>query len=79
MTQELWRISVLPYITDPETESFSFLTDPVSVMDDFQTLSETGGGESARLINEEKVVKHMLLFVFGSKWEAYLNEVMKNL
>lgn len=79
ITQELWRSTVLPHITDPEIESFSFLTDPISVMDDFQTLAEVGGGESARLINEEKVVKNMFLFIFGSKWEVYLNEVMKNL
>lgn len=79
ITQELWQATIFPNMTDPDIESYRFLTDPVNVMDDFQTLSEVGGGESARLINEEKVVKHMLLFIFGSRWEVYLNEVMKNL
>ncbi|MBT8339652.1 MAG: hypothetical protein KJP07_06540, partial [Desulfatitalea sp.] len=50
-----------------------------SVMEAFQIFAEAGGGESARLIDEEKVVKNMLLLIFGSRWEMYLDEFMKNL
>lgn len=51
----------------------------MSVMEEFQVFAEVGGGESARLVNEEKVVKQMLVLVFGGRWEMYLNEFMKNL
>lgn len=51
----------------------------MTVMEEFQIFAEVGGGESARLVNEEKVVKQMLVLVFGGRWEMYLNEFMKNL
>lgn len=51
----------------------------MSVMEEFRIFAEVGGGESARLVNEEKVVKQMLVLVFGGRWEMYLNEFMKNL
>jgi hypothetical protein len=51
----------------------------MAVMEEFQIFAEVGGGESARLVNEEKVVKQMLVLVFGGRWEMYLNEFMKNL
>jgi hypothetical protein len=51
----------------------------MTVMAEFQMFAEIGGGESARLVNEEKVVKQMLVLVFGGRWEMYLDEFMKNL
>ena len=69
----------MPNITDPDIESFEYLTDTQSVMKDFRIIAEAGGGESARIINEEKVIKNMLLLIFGTRWEMYLNEFMKNL
>ncbi len=79
MTKYYWTTVILPNMKDPGIESFSYLTDSQAVMADFQTFAEVGGGESARLINEEKVIKHMLLLIFGTRWEMYLNEFMKTL
>jgi hypothetical protein len=64
---------------DFASEDLSFTADSHSVMQEFQTLTEAGGGESARLTDDEKVVKDMLLLVFGARWERYLGEFTKNL
>ena len=74
-----WQKYYLPRMTDPGIESYEFLTDSEMVMKDFESLARAGGGESARLINDVKVVKHMLLMIFGTRWEMYLDEFMKNL
>lgn len=79
MTRELWQDNILPRMTDPGIESYEYLTDPHMVMEDFETFARVGGGESARLINEEKVIQHMLLMIFGTRWEMYLDEFMRNL
>ena len=79
LTRYYWETYVQPNMTDPGIESWEFLTDTESVMDDFESLALAGGGEGARLINEEKVIKHMLLLIFGTRWEMYLDEFMKNL
>jgi len=76
---EMWNATIRPTMEDPEVEGFEHLTDKNKVMGIYALLAETGGGESARLIDEEKVVKHMLLLIFGTKWESYLDEFMKNL
>ena len=49
------------------------------VLDEFKLFADLGGGESARLIDEEKVIKQMVILVFGSRWEVCLDEFMKNL
>ncbi len=49
------------------------------VLDEFRLLAEAGGGESARLIEEEKVIRQMAILVFGTKWEMCLDEFLKNL
>ena len=49
------------------------------VMEEFKLFSEIGGGESARLIDEEKVIRQMVVLVFGTRWEACLDEFLKNL
>ncbi len=49
------------------------------VMDEFRMLAQAGRGASARLGNEEVVVKKMMLLIFGLRWEMYLTEFMKNL
>jgi len=64
---------------DFASEETSFSANSQSVMQEFQTLTEAGGGESARLSDDQKVVKDMLLLVFGARWEVYLGEFMKNL
>lgn len=78
LTRELWLES-LPRITDPEIEDFEYLTDPDMVMQNFETFAKVGGGESARLIQEDKVIRHMLLMIFGTRWEMYLDEFTRNL
>ena len=50
-----------------------------NVMDEFKLIAETGGGESARLIDEERVIRQMVVLVFGTRWEIFLDEFMKNL
>jgi hypothetical protein len=79
MTEYYWRTCILPNMTDPGIESFEYLTDKEHVMDDFETFSQAGGGESARLVNEDKVIRNMLLLIFGTQWEMYLEEFMQNL
>ena len=79
MSFEFWNRSVRPSMRDPQLDSYEYRTDSQDVIDEFQTLADIGGGESARLINEEKVVKQMLLLNFGTRWEIYLDEFMKNL
>jgi Mg-chelatase subunit ChlD len=49
------------------------------VLDEFRLLAEAGGGESARLLDEEKVIRQMAILVFGTKWEMCLDEFLKNL
>ncbi len=75
----VWEKYYLPRMTDPDIESYEFITDPEMVMRDFESFARAGGGESARLIHDEKVVQHMLLMIFGTRWEMYLDEFMKNL
>ena len=43
------------------------------------TIAQAGGGEAARLQNDEKVIQDMLLLIFGSQWENYLGEFMRTL
>ncbi len=50
-----------------------------SVMPQFRQLAEAGGGECARMVDEEKVIKQMVVLAFGAKWESYLDEFLKNL
>ena len=50
-----------------------------AVLEEFTRLAQIGGGESARLEDEEKVIRQMVVLVFGSKWATYLDEFMKNL
>ena len=74
-----WDTAIRPFMTDPQLDSYEYRTDSQDVIDEFQTFADIGGGESARLINEEKVVKQMLLLNFGTRWEMHLDEFMKNL
>lgn len=67
------------HLRDLSTETFSYTADGRTVMDEFRVFSEVGGGESARLLDEERILRNMLLLIFGARWEDYLNEFMKNL
>ena len=84
ITREQWKFQQVQERAvftdwDPETSSYIYQTDRESVDDTFRMIAEAGGGEAARLINEEKLIRHMLLHIFGTKWVAYLSEIMKNL
>jgi hypothetical protein len=50
-----------------------------TVMPAFKQLAEAGGGESALMLDEAKVIRQMVILAFGSKWEAYLDEFLKYL
>ena len=45
----------------------------------FAAIAEAGGGEAGGLLDEEKIVKNMLLYIIGTQWQAYLEEITKNL
>jgi len=49
------------------------------VLPDFRLLADLGGGEAARLTDVERVIRQMVVMVFGSRWEGCLDEFMKNL
>ena len=49
------------------------------IMEEFKLFAEIGGGESARLVNEERVIRQMVVLVFGTRWESCLDEFLKNL
>lgn len=49
------------------------------VLPDFRTIASLGGGEAARLTDVERVIRQMVVMVFGSRWEVCLDEFMKNL
>jgi len=51
----------------------------VTVLEEFRRIAALGGGESARLVDEEKVIRQMVVLVFGSRWEICLDEFLKNL
>lgn len=78
-SEAYWRRYILPSIKDPAIESYEYLTDSEHVMPAFRTLAEEGGGESARMINEDKVIRHMLLLIFGTRWEIYLDEFLESI
>jgi len=61
------------------SEGSSFVVKTRVSLDDFMTLADAGGGECARLIDEEKVIRQMVVLVFGSRWEVCLDEFLKNL
>ncbi len=50
-----------------------------TVMPEFRQLAEAGGGESALMTDEVKVIRQMVVLAFGTKWESYLDEFLKNL
>jgi hypothetical protein len=49
------------------------------VMPDFRLIADLGGGEAARLTDVERVIRQLVVMVFGSRWEVCLDEFMKNL
>jgi len=63
----------------PSLSGTSYAQEKSRVLDEFKLFANLGGGESARLIDEEKVIKQMVILVFGSRWEVCLDEFMKNL
>lgn len=49
------------------------------VLPDFRLIADLGGGEAARLTDVERVIRQLVVMVFGSRWEVCLDEFMKNL
>ena len=80
MSMEYYKSVILPNIRgDSHVESYDFYTDNEKVMADFQMLAAAGGGEGARVHDEKKVIKHMLVLIFGTRWQMYLDEFMESL
>ena len=80
MTIDEYNSSILPNIAmESYVESYRFYSDNESVMEDFQAFADAGGGESARLHDEKKVIRHMLVLIFGTRWHMYLEEFLVNL
>ena len=65
--------------TSPQTFSGIDGRQETKVLEEFRLLAEAGGGESARLIEEEKVIRQMVLLAFGTKWEMCLDEFLSAL
>ena len=53
--------------------------DREKVLPAFVAIAKAGGGEAGRLVTEEAIARGMLLYIFGTKWEAYLTELMREL
>ena len=68
------------FVTDAELEEgHSDQSHRRTVDPDLLAIAEAGGGEAARLVDEERIVKNMLLYIVGTQWRPYLTEIMKNL
>jgi hypothetical protein len=80
MSIEQYNSTILPNIAkETYVESYSFFSDNEKVMEDFQAFADAGGGEGARLHDEKKVIKQMLVLIFGTRWQMYLDEFLVNL
>lgn len=66
-------------LRDFSTEQFRHSMDDSDVLDEFRAIAQAGGGEFARLQEDDRVIRDMLLLVFGSQWENYLAEFTRNL
>ena len=66
-------------LRDFATEQYRHSLDDEDVLDEFRAIAQAGGGEFARLDHDDRVIRDMLLLVFGSQWETYLGEFMRQL
>jgi hypothetical protein len=51
----------------------------LQVLEQFEYLAHIGGGESARMLDMERVVRQMVMMVFGTRWEHVMDEFLKHL
>lgn len=65
--------------TSPQTFTSIDGRQETQVLQEFRQLAKAGGGETARLFEEEKVIRQMALLVFGTKWELCLDEFLTSL
>jgi Mg-chelatase subunit ChlD len=49
------------------------------VLPEFKELADAGGGECALMTDEVRVIRQMVVLTFGTRWESYLDEFLKNL
>ena len=66
-------------LRDFTAEQYRHSMDDEDVLDEFRAIAQAGGGEFARLDQDDRVIRDMLLLVFGSQWETYLGEFMRHL
>ncbi len=57
----------------------AYVARPRGVIQEFRQIAALTGGESANLIEEEKVVKQLVVLIFGTRWEESLDEFLKEL
>ena len=80
MSLDYYKSSIQSNISgETYVESYDFFSDNKKVMTDFQAFADAGGGEGARLHDERKVIRHMLLLIFGTRWQMYLDEFTTSL
>ncbi|MBW2183603.1 MAG: hypothetical protein JRF49_07035 [Deltaproteobacteria bacterium] len=63
----------------PMASADNVVVEQKEVLEEFKHFAKIGGGESARLVDEEKVIRQMVVLVFGTRWEGCLDEFLKNL
>lgn len=63
----------------PMASEDNVVVEQKKVLEEFRYFAKIGGGESARLVDEEKVIRQMVVLVFGTRWEGCLDEFLKNL
>jgi hypothetical protein len=51
----------------------------IRVFKEFKLFADIGGGESARLKDEDKVIRKMVVLIFGSRWEETMDAFIQHL
>jgi len=69
-------VSAIDATHEANDEKFSHF-DSSSIMGEFTRIAEIGHGEATSLTLEEKVVRHLIVQVFGSRWEENLLEYIR--
>ena len=69
-------VSAIDTTHEANDEGFSNF-DSNSIMNEFVHIAEMGHGEATSLALEGKVIKHLIIQAFGSRWEENLLEYIR--
>jgi hypothetical protein len=61
------------------TSENSLFDETPGIMESFSAFAEIGGGESTNLIEVERLIRQMVVLIFGTRWEEFLDEFLKTL